>query len=191
MTTYANDLDRPAGVTSDGRLMVDVIARDYVYHITARNEMAYTCYVAAVTPTGAADVFFTLINTHNLPLMVEKVRFYDAHAGEIIHLQVGATYALGTTHAAVEPVNRKVGSTLLASSYCTCENGVDITGDASATIMEQQAVQNTETEIDLRKRPIVLAQNRCFNLEASAGTGAIRYEVDFCWLNPDDYIDNA
>jgi hypothetical protein len=56
--------------------------------------------------------------------------------------------------------------------------------------MESQAVQNTETVVDLKHRPVVLAQNRCFELEASAGTGAIRLEVEFMWLEPADYTDN-
>ena len=189
MTTYQNANDRPAGVTSEGRLQVESINRDYNWHVTATNEMAYTMYLAAVTPTGAADVFFVIINTHDRPLLIQKVRYYDAHAGEFIYLQTGASYTVaGGT--AVEPVNRKVGSTLLASSYATIEQGANITGDASATIMQSQAVQNTETIVDLKERPIVLAQNRCFNLEASAGTGAIRLEVDFMWLEPADYTDN-
>jgi len=170
--------------------MVELVARDYVYHVTAVNEMAYTMYLAAVTPTGAADTFLTIQNTHDRPLLIQAVRYYDAHAGEQIHLQVGANYTI-TGGAAVEPVNRKVGSTLLASSYATIEQGVDLTGNASATIMESDAVQNTETTVNFENRPIVLAQNRCFELEASAGTGAIRVEVDFLWLEPSDYIDNA
>jgi hypothetical protein len=189
MTTYANANDRPAGVTSDGRLQTEVVQMRYQDYVTGTNEAGYTMYLAAVTPTGAADTFFSLTNTDPRPCLIQEVRYYDAHAGEFIHLQTGASYTLvGGT--AVEPVNRKVGSTLLASSYATIEYGVDITGNASATVMESQAVQNTETTVSLKTRPIVLAQNRCFELEASAGTGAIRVEVDFCWLDSSDYVDN-
>lgn len=189
MTTYANANDRPAGVTSDGRLQTEVVQVPYTDYSTRANEVGFTMYLAAVTPTGAADTFFSITNTDPRPLLIQEVRYYDAHAGEFIHLQTGASYTL-TGGTAVEPVNRKVGSTLLASSYATIEQGVDITGNASATIMQSQAVQNTETTVSLKNRPIVLATNRCFELEASAGTGAIRVEVDFTWLDPSDYTDN-
>lgn len=189
MTTYANQRDKPAGVTSDGRLQTEVVQVPYGDYVTGTNEMGYTMYLAAVTPTGAADTFFSITNLDPRPLQIQEVRYYDAHAGEFIHLQTGAVYTI-TGGTAVEPRNRKLGSTLLASSFAKIEQGVNMTGNASATLMQSQAVQNTETVVSLKNRPIVLAENRCFELEASAGTGAIRLEVDFVFIDTADFLDN-
>jgi hypothetical protein len=190
MTTIQNENQTVTGVTSVGRLQCETIVQRYSDRVCMINGMAYTTYVASVTPAAAADVFYVMINTSDYPILIQELRYYDAHAGEIIHIQTGATYTPATASAAVEPRNRLVGSTNLASSYATIENGTDITGDSSATIMESQAVNNTETVVSFRERPIVLARNRCLNLEASGGGSAIRYEVDFCFLNPSDYINN-
>jgi hypothetical protein len=189
MTTYQNANDRPAGVTTDGRLMVEMVNRDYSYHVTANNEMGYTMYLATVTPTGA-DVFFTLQNTHDKPLLIQEVRLFDAlAAGEHINFQVGAVWPIAGG-AAIEPVNRKVSSTLLASSYATIEQGVALSGHTGVTMHTAELVQNVQRAIDFKNRPVVLAQNRAFDLEAETGTGAIRVEVDFMWLEPADYTDN-
>jgi len=191
MTTYQNANDRPAGVTTDGRLMVEVIGRDYAYHVTAVNEMGYTV-LATVAPVTGADVFFTLQNTHDRPLLVQEVRIYDAlAAGEYVNFMIGANYVIGGTSAAVEPVNRKVSSTLLASSYATIEAGVQITGHAGVTFHTAQMVANTYRAISFKNRPVVLAENRAFDLEVETGAAnSIYVEVDFMWLEPADYTDN-
>ncbi len=191
MTTYQNANDRPAGVTTGGRLMVEVNVRDYAYHVTAVNEMGYTVLVT-VAPVTGADVFFTLQNTHNRPLLVQEVRIYDAlAAGEYVNFMVGANYVIGGTSAAVEPVNRKVSSTLLASSYATIEAGVQITGHAGVTFHTAQMVANTYRAINFKNRPVILAENRAFDLEVETGAAnSIYVEVDFMWLEPSDYVDN-
>ena len=189
MSTYQNATDRPAAVTTDGRLMVEGVLRDYSYHVTANNEMGYTMFLLAVTPTGN-DVFFTLQNTHDRPCLIQEVRLYDAlAAGEHMAFQIGAVWPI-TGGAAVEPVNRKVSSTLLASSYATIEQGVALTGPTGVTFHTSEFVQNVVRRISFKQFPVVLAQNRAFDIESETGVGAIRVEVDFMWLEPDDYIDN-
>ena len=189
MTTYQNANDRPAGVTSEGRLMVEGVLRDYSYHVTANNEMGYTMFLLAVTPTGN-DVFLTIQNTHNRPLQIHEVRLFDAlAAGEHMAFQIGAVWPI-TGGAAVEPVNRKVSSTLLASSYATIEQGVALTGHTGVTFHTSEFVQNVVRRISFKNRPVILAQNRAFDIEAETGTAAIRVEVDFQWLEPADYEDN-
>ena len=191
MTTYQNANDRPAGVTTDGRLMVEAVLRDYSYHVTGKNEMGYTV-LATVTPVTGADVFLTIQNTHDRPLQIKEVRIFDAlAAGEYVNFMIGANYVIGGTSAAVEPVNRKISSTLLASSYATIEAGVQITGHAGVTFHTAQMVANVERAISFKQRPVVLAQNRAFDLEVETGAAnSIYVEVDFMWLEPADYIDN-
>ena len=191
MSTYENDANRPAGVTDDGRLMVEMIARDYSYHVTTNNEMCYTVR-QTVTPVTGADVFLTIQNTHDRPLLIQEVRIYDElAAGEHINFMIGAIWPIGGTHAAVEPVNRMVSSTLLASSYATIEQGVTMTGHTGVTFHTAECIANTYRSISFKNRPVVLAQNRAFDLECETGAAnQITVAVDFMWLEPADYIDN-
>jgi hypothetical protein len=191
MTTYQNANDRPAGVTSEGRLMVEGVLRDYSYHVTAENEMGFTVQ-QTVTPVTGADVFLTVQNTHDRPLLVQQIRINDAlAAGEYVNFMIGANWVIGGTHAAVEPVNRFISSTLLASSYATIEQGVTLTGHTGVTFHTAQMVANVARVIDFKNRPVILAQNRAFDLEVETGAAnSIRVEVDFMWLEPADYVDN-
>lgn len=189
MTTIQNANQRATGVTSEGRLQGEGIDRDYVLMSQVDDGWSFTAYDLTVTPTGAADVFFVLQNTSDYPVMLEELRFYDAHAGEFIHVQVGANYTItgGTT---LEPVNRTAGSANLASSRCTIEAGANITGDSSSTIMQIVAANNTETLVSFRNAPIILGKGQCVNLEASGGASAIRYELDFTFLKASDFTDD-
>ena len=190
MTTYQNANDRPAGVTSDGRLMTEYINRDYAYHVVANNEMGYTLQ-QTVAPITGADVFVTIQNTHDRPMLIQEVRLYDAlAAGEHFNFQIGANWVIGGTHAAVEPVNRKISSVLLASSYATIEQGVAMTGHTGVTMHTAEMVQNVYRAISFKNRPVILAQNRAFDIEAETGTANVIVEVDFMWLEPSDYTDN-
>jgi len=191
MTTYQNANERPAGVTSEGRLMVEAVLRDYQYHVCTKNEKSFTVR-ETVTPVTGADVFLTIQNTHDRPLQIQAVRIYDAlAAGEHINFMIGANYTIGGTHAALVSVNKKRSSTLLASSYSTIEGGVQITGHAGVTFMTKECVANTHYTVNLKNRPVVLAQNRAFDLECETGAAnSITVEVDFCWLEPSDYTDN-
>lgn len=191
MTTYQNANDRPAGVTTDGRLMVELVGRDYSYHVTTVNEMGYTL-LATVAPVTGADVFLTIQNTYDRPLLIQEVRIYDAlAAGEYVNFMIGANYVIAGTSAAVEPVNRLISSTLLASSYATIEAGIQITGHAGVTFHTAQMVANTHRAINFKNRPVILAQNRAFDLEVETGAAnSIYVEVDFMWLEPRDYEDN-
>jgi len=189
MTTIQNANQRATGVTSEGRLMGEGVRSPYVLKSQIDDGWSFTLYDLTVTPTGAADVFMVLQNTSDYPVMLEELRYYDAHAGEFIHVQVGANYTItgGTT---IEPVNRTAGSANLASERCTIEAGANITGDSSSTIRQSQAVQNTETIVNFRDAPILLGKGQCVNLEASGGGSAIRYELDFSFLKPSDYTDD-
>lgn len=191
MTTLQNANDRPAGVTTDNRLMVEAVLRDYSYQVTAVNEMAFTVR-ETVTPVTAGAVFLTIQNTYDRPLLIQEVRIYDAlAAGEYINFMIGANYVIGGTAAALVAVNKKRASTLLAASYSTIEGGINITGHAGVTFFAQQCIATTHYTVSLKNRPVVLAQNRAFDLEVE--TGAANYctvEVDFMWLEPSDYVDN-
>ena len=191
MTTIQNANDRPGGVTNGNRLMVEAVVRDYPYHVIANNEMGFTV-IETVTPVTGADVFFTLQNTYDRPLLVQEVRIYDAlAAGEHINFMLGANYVIGGTSAALVAVNKKRSSTLLAASYSTCEGGVQITGHAGVTYFAKECVANTHYAVSLKNRPTILAQNRAFDLECETGAAnSITVEIDFCWLEPTDYTDN-
>jgi hypothetical protein len=191
MTTAANQRDKPAGVTTGARLMVDVVARDYAYHVTAVNEMGFTVS-ETVTPITGADVFFSIQNTFKEPLLIQEVRIYDTlAAGEHINFMIGASWAIGGTSAALVAVNRKVSSTLAAASFATIEGGVQLTGHTGVTFHTAQMVDGVQRAISFKNRPVVLAENRAFDLEAETGAAnACRVEVDFMWLQRADYVDN-
>ena len=167
MTTYQNANDRPAGVTSDRRLMTELITRPYSYQATTKNELAFTV-IQTVTPVTGADVFFTLQNTDDQPLLVQEVRIYDAlAAGEHINFMLGASYTPGGTSAALVAVNKKRSSVKLASSYSLCEGGVQITGHAGVTYYAKECATTTHYAVSLKDRPTALAQNRAFDLECA------------------------
>jgi len=177
MTQIENANGTTMGVTVDARFMSEIVTRDYALACTQAG-YGFTFYDAAVTPTGAADVFGKLQNDSAMQMVVTRVTIYDAGA-ELVHLQLSAAYSSGGTHGDVEPVNRLRGSALLASTYGTFESDVDITGDSGATIRTLQIAATTEQTYDLSDSPIVLGTNQALILEAATGTSAIRWEADF------------
>ena len=177
MTTIANVSGTPVGVTNDYRAMQEGFFRKY--HLACLLDgWAFTLYDAAVTPTGAADVFCKIQNDSADLMYVTGMRIYDAGA-ENIDVQVSASYPSGGTHAAIVPINRYSGSSNLAATKATCESDVNITGDSGATIHRLQIAATTEQEYDWSDQPLVFGPNQAFLLEAVTGTSAIRYEVDF------------
>lgn len=177
MSTINNANGVAAGVTSDGRLMVTSQQMPYAQAVAVEDGQAYRLVDAAVTPTGAADVFCKMQNNSSDNMMISEVRIYDAGA-ELIQAQVCPAYTSGGTHAAIVPVNKNVGSVNLAATKGLFESDVDITGDAGVLLDVIVVAATTDKRVTYDP-PICIGPNQAFLLEAQTGTSAINYHVDF------------
>jgi hypothetical protein len=166
------------GVTVEKRVLIESIACDMDLANALDKGMAFTLHDNAVTPTAAGDYFCKIANTSDYPLVVEQIRINDA-TGEVNTLEVGANFTSATTHAEIEPINRKFGDVKLASAYGQFESDVDITGMTVTEIGRFKTVTGVDYIHDLTQAPIVLLKNQCLVLKAVTGNIAKAYSVDF------------
>jgi hypothetical protein len=127
-----------------------------------------------VTPTGAADEFFYMLNTHTrLSLVISRLTLAAASSETITLAGVTGTAAGGTT---LTPVNRTLTSGNTPTA--TIQSGVDITGLTPGTTLET-FTGTTATYIDLTRRPIILLPNAAVALSATTGAIAVTFALDF------------
>jgi hypothetical protein len=131
--------------------------------------------VVSVTPTGAGDCFFYMINNDNRDIVVSSMKLYSASA-ESVQIKLGDIGTVGGTHAALIPVNRNAGSAKTAD--VTCESGVDITGLSGGSVVDDLVAGATMWRWEWFTG-LILPKNKMLSLYAVTGAIAIKMTIGF------------
>ena len=166
-------------VTKGGMGVVKAICQTITEHANQHQEESYSA-VIAVTPTGAGDCFFYIINNSDIEAVVTSLKL-QAGAAENIQVKIRDTGTVGGTHAALVPVNRNAGSGRIAD--VTCESGVDITGLSGGDVVDELVAGTTMYKWEWQSG-LIIPKNRMVSLYAVTGAIAIKATLGFCFLCP-------
>jgi hypothetical protein len=166
-------------VTAGGMAINKAICQTITEHSNQHEEESYSA-VMSVTPTGAGDCFFYIINDSDIEAVVTSLKLYAA-AAETIQVKIRDTGTVGGTHTALTPVNRHAGSGKIAD--VTCESGVDITGLSGGDIVDE-LVAGTVMYRWQWQSGLIIPKNRMVSLYAETGAIAIKATLGFCFLCP-------
>lgn len=162
-------------VTSVGRQRVNALTRSEAKQ-NAVGGHAYKFPILKI-PAAAGDVFAVLQNASSDRLIVTEIMIFAA-AAEDVSVSVGDTADItgGTT---VEPAPMLAGSSVAASVKGVFEEGVDMTGLGTVTVLD-----HIETAVASRERikydpPIIIPNGQMLTLTAEVGTTAIRAVISF------------
>ena len=166
-------------VTTGGMAINKAICQTITEHSNQHEEESYSA-VMSVTPTGAGDCFFYIINDSDIEAVVTSLKLYAA-AAETVQVKIRDTGTVGGTHATLTPVNRHAGSGKIAD--VTCESGVDITGLSGGDIVDE-LVAGTVMYRWQWQSGLIIPKNRMVSLYAVTGAIAIKATLGFCFLCP-------
>ena len=166
-------------VTVGGMAINKAICQTITEHSNQHEEESYSA-VMSVTPTGAEDCFFYIINDNDIEAVVTSLKLHAA-AAETVQVKIRDTGTVGGTHATLTPVNRNAGSGKVAD--VTCESGVDITGLSGGDVVDE-LVANTTMYRWQWQSGLIIPKNRMVSLYAVTGAIAIRATLGFCFLCP-------
>ena len=179
-------------VTNDGRALVHSVGRTERMDAILRG-MGFTIVHGTVTPTGPDDCFLFIDNDDEAarPLVIESLEFESA-AAEDVYLQVGPTYTLATTHAAVDAAqNRRAGHSSVFADFGTAEAGADITGLVSGVEIARfetgAGTKHEYNEDNAPVFPIILGKGQALSVFAGTGTAAFAHlTAQTYWLATPD-----
>ena len=166
-------------VTIGGLAINKAICQTITEHSNQHEEQSYSA-VISVTPTGAGDCFFYIINDSDIEAVVTSLKLH-AGAAETIQVKIRDTGIVGGTHAPLTPVNRNAGSGKIAD--VTCESGVDITGLSGGDIVDELVAGTTMYRWQWQSG-LIIPKNRMVSLYAETGAIAIKATLGFCFLCP-------
>lgn len=165
---------RALDINPDGFGMVHAFTSPLAYYANCVRGDSYSAIIS-VTPTGAGDCFFYMINDGSYDLIITSLKIYSASA-ETVQLKLGDSGTIGGTHAALVPASRKAGSGKTAD--VTCESGVDITGLSGGAVVDQlyaTAVQQRH----FWNSQLILPRNSMVSLYAVTGGIAVGGNLGF------------
>lgn len=165
---------RGMGINLEGYGRVASVCRSDQAHANLVHETAYSA-VVSVTPTGAGDCFFYILNNDAEELFIDSITFRTASA-ESIQVKLGDSGTVGGTHAALVPVNRNAGSGKTAD--VTCEVGVDITGLSGGSIVDT-VYGDTSMLKHHWGSAIILPKNSLLSIYAVTGAVALAGTLGF------------
>lgn len=165
---------RGVGVTNGDMLLTKNVSQLIPSHVNMYEEESYSA-VIAVTPTGAGDCFFYITNNKDLEMVVSSLKLQSA-AAENVQVKLGDTGTVGGTHAALLPINRNAGS--VKTAEVTCESGVDITGLAGGSVVDE-LVSGTTMWRWIWDSDLIIPKNRTLSLYAVTGAIAIKGTLGF------------